>query len=310
MNFAAFDLNLLRVFDAMMQERSATRAGDRVGLSQPAVSAALGRLRYALGDELFIRQGNEMVPTPRALALAEPLHDALVRLEQVLAKTAEFDPAQEIRDFRLLGADFFAMLLMPRLSKQIAAVAPGIGLRLVDTARGDVDRLLIADDIDMALERPLELPEWISRQILFRSPFVIIAAKGHRRLKAAGVREGETIPLDLFCELPHALRSVDGSTTGWVADALATQGRKRRVTLTLAHFYAVCLAVAEGELLAAMPVQFTDAYAEKLGLAIYQSPIPLPVPEISLYWHKRHDEDPAHRWLRAQIVSAVAPLVI
>ena len=310
MNFAAFDLNLLRVFDAMMQERSATRAGDRVGLSQPAVSAALGRLRYAVGDELFIRQGNEMVPTPRALALAEPLHDALARLEQALSASAVFDPRQAVRDFRLLGADFFAMLLLPQLSQQIAAVAPGIGLRLVDSARGDVDRLLIADEIDMALERPLELPEWISRQPLFLSPFVIVAAEGHRRLKAAGVKEGETIPLDLFCELPHALRSIDGSTTGWVADALAREGRKRRVVLTLAHFYAVCLAVAEGELIAAMPIQFTRAYAKSLGLVAYESPIPLPVPEISLYWHKRHDDDPAHRWLREQIIAAVAPLVV
>jgi DNA-binding transcriptional LysR family regulator len=129
MNFAAFDLNLLRVFDALLQERSATRAGERVGLSQPAVSAALSRLRHALGDELFVRQGNEMVPTPRALALAEPLHDALARLEQMLTASPQFDPCAAMRDFRLLGADFFAMLLMPRLSQQVAAAAPGITWR-------------------------------------------------------------------------------------------------------------------------------------------------------------------------------------
>jgi DNA-binding transcriptional LysR family regulator len=310
MNFAAFDLNLLRVFDALLQERSATRAGERVGLSQPAVSAALSRLRHALRDELFVRQGNEMVPTPRALALAEPLHDALARLEQMLTASPQFDPCAAMRDFRLLGADFFAMLLMPRLSQQVAAAAPGITLRLLDSARGDVDRLLMAGEIDMALERPLELAEWISRQLLFRSPFAIIAAKEHAGLKAAKIREGEKIPLDLFCDLPHALRSIDGSTTSWVSDALAERGRKRRVVLTLPQFYSVGLAVAAGELIAAVPVQFARAYAKELGLALYEPPFSMPVPEISLYWHKRHDDDAAHRWLRQQIAAACAPLIV
>jgi DNA-binding transcriptional LysR family regulator len=310
MNFATFDLNLLRVFDALIQERSATRAGDRVGLSQPAVSAALSRLRHALGDELFIRQGNEMVPTPRALALAEPLHDALARLEQALYGTERFDPASAVRDFRLLGADFFALLLMPALAQKLSAEAPSISLRLLDSARGDIDRLLIADEIDMALERPLDVPDWISRQLLFRSPFVIIAARRNEALAAAKVKPGAVIPLDLFCALPHVLRSIDGTTTGSIADALNAHGRKRRVVLTLAQFYAVGLAVSRGPLLAAVPVQFARAFADELELALYEPPVPVPVPDISLYWHKRHDGDPAHRWLREQIVAAVEPFVV
>ncbi|HYM32871.1 MAG TPA: LysR family transcriptional regulator [Candidatus Cybelea sp.] len=305
MNFAAFDLNLLRVFDALMRERSATRAGERVGLSQPAVSAALNRLRHALGDELFVRQVNEMVPTPRAVALAEPLRDALEQVQRALYGTAEFDPSSTVRDFVLLGADIFAMMLMPNLLAKVSAAAPGIGLRLLDSARGDVARLLIADDIDMALERPLDLPEWISRQLLFRSPFVIIAAKNNPAIAAARVKEGEAIPLDLFCTLPHGLRSIDGSTSGFMADALAAVGRRRRVVLTLAQFYALALAVSKGSLLAAMPTEFAHAYAGELGLAIYQPPFEVPVPEINLYWHRRHDQDPAHRWLREQIVAGV-----
>jgi DNA-binding transcriptional LysR family regulator len=244
------------------------------------------------------------------LALAEPLHDALARLEQTLTSAAGFDPRAAVRDFRLLGADFFAMLLMPKLSQQIAAAAPAISLRLIDTARGGADRLLMADEIDMALDRPLEVAEWISRQVLFRSPFVIIAARRHARLKAARIKEGDAIPLDLFCELLHAMQSVDGSTTGWVADALAERGRKRRVALTLPQFYGVSLAVAAGELVAAIPLQFARAYASPLGLAIYEPPFAMPVPEISLYWHKRHDEDAAHKWLREQIVAAVEPFVV
>jgi DNA-binding transcriptional LysR family regulator len=304
MNFAVFDLNLLRVFDALMCERSATRAGERVGLSQPAVSAALNRLRHLLGDELFVRQANEMVPTPRALALGEPLRDALTRIEQALSVGARFDPAAEVRDFTLLGADFVSMLMMPGLFETVARLAPGIGLRLLDSARGDVDQLLINDKIDMAVERPLELPEWISRQMLFRSPFAIIAAKGHPELTAAGVQDSDPIPLDLFCTLPHALRSIDGSTSGFISDALMAMGRRRRVVLTLPQFYGVALAVSRGRLVAAVPEQFAHAVASELQLAIYQPPISIPVPEISLYWHRRHDAEPAHRWLREQVAAA------
>lgn len=304
MNFAAFDLNLLRVFDAVMRERSATRAGERIGLSQPAVSAALNRLRHLLGDELFVRQVNEMVPTPRALALAEPLHDALVRIEEVLSAGGRFDPAAAVRSFTLLGADFFSMLMMPGLSETVSAVAPGISLHLLDSARGDVDQLLINDKIDMAVERPLELPEWISRRMLFRAPFAVIAARGHPELAAARVKEGDAIPLDLFCTLPHALRSIDGSTTGSVSDALAAMGRRRQVVLTLPQFYGVALAVSRGRLLAAVPEQFAHAVAAELRLGIYQSPIPIPVPDVSLYWHRRHDDEPAHRWLREQVIAA------
>jgi DNA-binding transcriptional LysR family regulator len=304
MNFAAVDLNLLRVFDALMRERSATRAGERVGLSQPAVSAALGRLRHLLGDELFVRQANEMVPTPRALALGEPLRDALARIEQALSAGARFDPAAEVRDFTLLGSDFVSMLMMPDLFETVARLAPGIGLRLLDSARGDVDQLLINDKIDMAVERPLELPDWISRQTLFRSSFAIIAAKGHPDLAAAGVHEGDSIPLDLFCTLPHALRSIDGSTTGYISDALATMGRRRRVVLTLPQFYGVARAVSRGHLLAGVPEHFARAVASELQLGIYRPPISVPVPQLSLYWHRRHDHEPAHRWLRQQVVAA------
>jgi DNA-binding transcriptional LysR family regulator len=304
MNFAAFDLNLLRVFDALMRERSATRAGERVGLSQPAVSAALNRLRHLLADELFVRQANEMVPTPRALVLAPPLSDALDRIERALSAGAGFDPAAEMRSFTLMGADFFSMLMMPGLSETVSGLAPGISLHLIDSARGDVDQLLINDKIDMAIERPLDLPDWISRRMLFTSPFAVIAAKRHPDLAAAGVKEGDALPLDLFCALPHALRSIDGSTTGFVSDTLAAMGRRRKVVLTLPQFYGVGLAVSRGRLLAAVPQQFAHAVARELELAIYQPPIAIPVPEVRLYWHRRHDESPAHRWLREQVVAA------
>jgi DNA-binding transcriptional LysR family regulator len=306
MNFASFDLNLLRVFHALLRERSVTRAGDRLALSQPAVSAALSRLRHALGDELFLRQGNAMVPTDRAQALAAPIAEALAALEGALAAATGFDPASAERVFTLAGADFFSNLLMPELFERVAAAAPGITLRLVDNARGDVATLLGEQDVDIALDAPAEIPDWVASLPLFTSPFTVVAARGMAAL--AEVPEGAPMPLDLFCALPHALRSVDGSLTGFTDTALARIGRARRVMLALPHFHAVALAVARGRLIAALPRQFADAVAAELGLASYAPPIPIPAPEISLYWHRRRDHDPAQRWLREQVVRAVATI--
>jgi DNA-binding transcriptional LysR family regulator len=303
-NFASFDLNLLRVFDALMRERSVTRAGALIGLSQPAVSNALNRLRHALDDELFVRRGNDMVPTPRAETLAERVRDALAQVEQALAGDMRFDPAAADRIFTLLGADFFATLLLPDLAERIAALAPRIALRLIDSASGDVERLLRENAIDAALERPLEMPEWISRQPLFGSPFAVIAARGHKDLKK--LKPGAQLPLETFCALPHAIRSIDGSMTGLVDDALRKSGAARRVMLALPNFQGIARAVARGRLIAAVPVQFATAVARDLDLAIYAPPVEVPVPEISMYWHKRHDRNPAHRWLRGQIMDATA----
>ncbi len=307
-NMASFDLNLLRAFDALIRERSVTRAGERIGLSQPAVSAALARLRQALDDQLLIRQGNEMVPTPRALDLAAPLREALAQIERTLGAVLGFDPSRAERAFTLLGADFFSTLLMPGLAERVATAAPGVTLRFLDSSRGDVDRLLAEDVIDLALERPLEVPDWIARNLLFSSPFVIIAAREHPAIAAAGIRPGEALPLDLFCALPHALRSIDGSMSGWVDQTLAVTGRQRRVVLALPHFFAIGRAVAQGRVIAAVPVQFARATAEDLRLAVYELPFPVPAPDVQLYWHRRREADPGHAWLRGLVLEAARAL--
>ena len=306
MNLNALDLNLLRVFDALMRERSVTRAGERIGLSQPAVSAALNRLRHLVGDQLFVRRGNDMVPTPRAEDLSVPVRSALAEIEKAFAGGAAFDPARAQRTFTFMGADFFSMRLMPELTRRVSAVAPGIVLRLLDSARGDVDRLLQEDAIDAALERPLQVPEWISSALLFTSPFVIIAATGNPQL--AGIAAGKTIPLDLFCAMSHAIRSIDGSLNGFIDGALEAVGRCRRVVLALPHFHGIALSVAASGLIAAVPKQVADILPKDLGLTVYQPPVAMSEPEVRMYWHSRHDDDPAHRWIRAEILAALAPL--
>lgn len=310
MNFAAFDLNLLRVFDALMRERSATRAGDMIGLSQPAVSNALNRLRHALKDELFVRRGNDMVPTPRAEAMAERVRDALAALEQTVTRDASFDPATAERIFTLFGSDFFSLHLMPSFASRLAKVAPGVVLRYIDSASGDVERLLRDNTIDVALEAPMPMPDWVSRDVLFTSPFAVIAARDNAAIRKAGIKPGTKLPLKLFCDLPFALRSIDGSLSGMVDDALRKVGASRRVVLTLPQFQAVARAVAEGRLIAAVPVQFARLVAKDLGLAIYRLPIDVRAPEVLLYWHRRNADNPAQKWLRAELLAAAKPFQI
>lgn len=308
MNLNALDLNLVRVLDALLREKSVTRAGDQIGLSQPAVSAALNRLRHALNDQLFVRRGNDMVPTPRAESLAEPVRAALREIERAFQTATGFDPATLRRTFTFMGADFFSMLLMPPFTARVAAMAPGVSFRFLDSARGDVSRLLQEDQVDVALERPLDVADWVSSLPLFWSPFVVVASRDNAALARAGVREGEEIPLDLFCELPHALRSIDGSMSGFTDDALGKMGRTRRVMLALPHFQAVALAVADGPYVAAIPMQFAAVAAKCLPLAVYNAPIPIPPPLVKMYWHARHDDEAPHRWIREQIMAEVEAL--
>lgn len=306
MNFAAVDLNLLRVFDAMMLELSTVRAGERVGLSQPAVSSALGRLRHIVGDELFVRDGNRMTPTPRALALKEPVRAALRQLEAALVAGAGFDPATSDRSFILLGSDYFSSLLMPRLAQQAVPEAPFVTFQMLDHPSSEVLGLLSDGFTDAALDRELDTPEWIARKTLFRSYILCAAAKGHPVLKRHGIKPGARIPPEVFCEIPQVILSMDGGRTGTIDDALRDHGLKRHVAMTVPHFQAVALSVAAGPLIGNLPVHFAWHAAASLPIELYLPPFDPPKLDVCLYWHRRLDRDPASLWLRAHIERALA----
>ncbi|MBB4051340.1 DNA-binding transcriptional LysR family regulator [Devosia subaequoris] len=301
MNWAAVDLNLLRVFDAMMLELNTTRAGDRVGLSQPAVSSALGRLRHITGDVLFVREGNRMVPTARAEQLAEPIRAALRGIEEALGRIASFEPATARRAFRILGSDYFSTLLMPGLARAVRESAPGITIQMLDYPSSAVARLLSDGAVDVAVDSKSEMPDWVASHRLFRSRMVSIVRRDHPVVAHSGLRPGERIPEDLFCMLPHVLMSMDGSLTGTVDHALKQQGLSRAIAVTVPHFHAVALAVAEAGLIGNLPIHFAERVAPLLDLDIYELPFPPPPVDVMLYWHSRHGPDAAHAWLRDMI---------
>ncbi len=305
-NFTTFDLNLLRVLDALLREGSTVRAGNRLGLSQPAVSSALARLRHSLGDELFVRQGLGLVPTDYARGLATPLRAELDRLETLLRGPDRFDPATAVLNFRIAGSDFFADMLMPRLAEKLGPIAPRVRVQLVDLVPESYISSLDRYEADMALIPDGEYGDWVERMPMFWSSFVVIGRTGNPLL--AGIEPGAAIPLDLFCELGHILFSPEGNTRAMGDAALERIGRSRRVVMTLPVFSGVCRTVARGNALSLVPRQIAEMLAEELGLRIYLPPMPIPTPLIIGAWHRRASENPAHKWMREQIAAILRPL--
>ena len=305
---AAFDLNLLRVLDALLREGSTVKAGARVGLSQPAVSAALNRLRHALGDDLFLRRGQGLEPTDYAKSLAIPLRRILDELEALLGGPAEFVPAQSNASFKLSGSDFFAEMLMPALAERISTRAPGMRVQLVDLVPNDYVETLEKYEVDIALIPRTEFPDRVAHRPVFWSTFSVIARSGHPRLARAGIAPGDVVPVDLFCDLGHVLFSPEGKLKAMGDAALARVGRERRVVMTLPVFSGVYRAVGGSDLIALLPTQLATHVAKRAGLDVYKPPMPIDPALITMVWHRRSSATPAHRWLRDLIAEILAPL--
>lgn len=308
MNIANFDLNLLRVLDAMLRETSTVKAGRRIGLSQPAVSAALARLRHALGDELFVRRGNRLVATDYARSLAVPLRTILDELERLLSGPTPFDPSTSTATFKLSGSDFFAELLMPRLADIVSRRAPGMRVQLVDLVPDSYVGSLERYEVDMAIIPRADFPDWVDSRPAFWSTFSVVARKGHPVLRRAGVRMGDTMPLDLFCTIGHVLFSPEGRLKAMGDAALARIGRERRVVMSLPVFAGVYRAVAQSDLIALLPTRLAEHAARTTGIRIYRPPVTIAPALMTMVWHKRSSATPEHCWLRDLIAGILLPL--
>lgn len=306
MNFATFDLNLLRVLDALLIEGSTVGAAKRLGLSQSAVSGALSRLRHALDDALFVRHGNRLVATDYAIGLIGPVRQELERIEVMLSPPAQFDPQAASGTFRITASDFFAELLMPRLADTLHKKAPGIRAQLVDLVAQDYVSSLERRNADLALIPDMTLPDWVSREPLFRSPFHVIARRDNPGV--AGLASGQMMPLDIFCTLRHVLFSPEGKIASLGDAALARVGRKRQVAMTVPVFSGVCRAVRESDLIALVPAQLAADVANTFDLCVLQPPMPIDPPLIVGIWHKRSGTTPLSIWMRDQVFGIMRAL--
>lgn len=296
MNLAAIDLNLLVAFEALMEERNVTRAGQRIGLAQPSMSSALTRLRALFGDELFIRTAAGMQPTTRALALSLPIGEALGRIRTTLAPDTAFDPATARRRLTIAVTDYGDLVVVPALVALLRQEAPGIDL-VVRPIADPASSLAALErgDLDALIGGHLPGSARIMRQRLFDEDFVCIRDKA----RAAG----EPLTAGEFLALPHALfSSAGGDGSPGVIDAiLAMEGRKRRIAVTLAHVVAVPFAVAGTDLVATMARRVARRFAEIAGVALITLPYEAPPFAIDLLHSRRATADPALAWFLATI---------
>jgi DNA-binding transcriptional LysR family regulator len=290
----ALDVPLLRALDALLAERHVTRAARRLGMTQSAASHALGRLRAVMGDPLFVRGPRGVVPTDRALALGPEVRALLDRIDALTHEGVPFDPARLDRTFVLGGADFAEVLLMPRLVRAIAARAPRVGFasRPIGT---DVEGALESGTIDVALGVFPTAPPRLVRRKLFDETFVCMLRRGHPVLK-------RPLTPERFAALPHVLISPRGTGGGAVDDALAPLGLTRRIAVRTATFVAAPILVSETDCIVTLPLRMAQAMAKGRRLVLVPPPVRVPGFAVSMLFHERSRSEPAHTWLREEIV--------
>lgn len=298
LDLANFNLNLLVALDGLLSQRSVTAAAKRVRVTPSAMSHSLSELRQLLDDPLLVRSGRGMVLTPRAEALAGPLHTLLKDVERVLRGSATFDPATASRRFVIAAPDFLATLLMPPLVDAVTRDAPGISLEVVPSTRRGNAWLLETGDADLALGAIVDEAPGIRRMDLCTEGFACAARKGHPLIDGA-------IDLKTYIETPHVLITLgDDAAPTWVDQALAKVGKKRHVALRVRYFMAAPLIVARSDLLLTGPSMLIRYFAELAPLQVLRPPIELPTYPEEAYWHERFDDDAAHTWLRSCVKKA------
>jgi DNA-binding transcriptional LysR family regulator len=296
MNIAGLNLNLLPVLDALLAERSVSRAGARLGLSQPAVSNALAQLRALLGDPLLVRKGGGMVPTERALELAGPLRAALLALEQGLDPAPAFDPAGAERSFTIVTNDFVAFAILPRLLGRLQREAPRVRLQVRAWQEHYVPPDLARGDADLVLGFDRGLPPGHHETPLFDDHFVFVARKGHPRVHGS-------ITLPTYTKLAHVLVSHEPNGRGVVDDVLATRGLTRTVALRVSHFLLVPPILATTDYVAALSEIVARPMARTLPLQILKMPIHIAGAAVQMIWHERTQPSAAHAWLRGVVTE-------
>lgn len=308
LNFRTLDLNLLRVFDEVMSERSLTRAAQNLALTQPAVSNAIRRLRITLGDELVQRHGQGIEPTARALAIWPAVRETLQQLQQLLAPT-HFEPSKATNTFVLAMADATAAELMPGLIESLERDATGISIRLVPLTTRDPRGLLENESVDLAIGFfPAVVSDLTARaqvgkavnfvqEQLYGGEYVCVMRKDHPLAHGP-------MTLKRYCTARHLLVSFSGRAFGFIDEALAALGHQRRIVLTVNQFFTASEVVAHSDLLTVLPRHFLSVTGIAGELTWRELPFEAPRVRVDALWHRRYAHDSAHLWLRQTVNQA------
>jgi DNA-binding transcriptional LysR family regulator len=295
------DLNLLVALEALLGERSVTKAAARLGLTPSAMSHALSRLRATFEDELLVRTRGGMIATPRGEQLLGPLRRALHDLADIVGGRAEFDPRTARRELTVATTDYVEAVLLPLLLARISASAPGVQLRIRQLEQSDVAAPLESGTFAVAVGAAFTEATGLRQQALFSEEMVCICREGHPGVK-------KQLDLETYLGLRHVLVSVRGGSHSGVDARLAEIGRKREVALMIPHFLAGPLIVASSDLVLTAPTRLVAQLASALSLRILTPPLAFPGFTIRQVWHERYQDEPAHLWLRQQIFEAAAVL--
>ena len=299
MNMTDLDLNLLRVFDAIATEGSVTVAGERIGLSQPAMSNALARLRQLFDDPLFVRTPRGMRPTPFAQQLAQPVREALRLIQTALQQHAGFDPRSSGNTFRFYMSDIGEMVFLPGLLERVKHDAPGVKIEVVRIPIKDVHAALEAGEIDLAVGFLPGLTTGMRQQPLFREHYVCMLRADHPLI-------GARISAKQFREAAHVLVSYAGTGHQVIEETFIAEGLSERIAVRVPHFLVVPMILARTDLIVTVPSRVAAVFARLGNFKVLKLPLAMPSFEVRLHWHERFHQDPANRWLREVMAELYA----
>lgn len=293
LNLRSIDLNLLPVFVAVVEEGQLSRAALRLGMSQPAVSAALQRLRLSVDDVLFTRSRNGLSPTPRAQALYQQVNNGLQTLIEALDPGQGFNPAHSERVLRLIAVDYFETLMLGSLIREVRQHSPTLGIEVLPQQEGWQRQLLNAE-VDMVLDSQMPEDERITGEKISEEQLVVVARRDHPGIKGK-------ISLDDFLQAEHVVLPLRERRVLPLDEILGRPGWRRRVGAHVGHYGNLLSVASQTDLIATVPKRLAMVQAQALKLQVLDFPVPTPAVPIYLMWPKALDKDPAHRWFRQRI---------
>lgn len=296
-----YDLNLLPVFMALMEERSVTRAAVRLGITQPALSNALNRLRDTLRDPLFIRERYGIKPTQFAEEIAPVILETLARLDEVIIGRQHFDPATSTRQFNIAPNSFVEIVLMPRIIAKLRQQAPGVKVSLTPYGNDLTETGVISGTTDMALGRIIDPPDNLIVQHLMDDGLACVVRADHPDI-------ADSLSREQYEQLRHVNVLPPGRMRVGLFQTLERQGLRRDLAISVTHFLAVPEIIAVTDYCATLPRLICRQIAKDPRLKIVPSPVDLGSFPVEIAWHVRYRQDPAHQWLRQLLVETAAEL--
>lgn len=303
-NFRTFDLNLLKVFEAVLTDRSVSKAADKLGMSQPAISNALNRLRQQIDDPLFVRTPTGMDPTPKARELAFAVNAGLTSIRAGLLAGAKFDPAVSKRLFTLLMTDVGEISFLPPLLEALKNHAPNIDIRVLEAGLETYGDLLEGGLADLALGR-IALSDAFESELIHSSPFVVLMGKENTLLNAKSGKLNQISYKDYF-KARHILVQPRGASADPIRIALGKDASLRQIALTVPHATVLPGIMRNTNLFATIPKVAADNLIAAGAGALHAVPVPFDVEpnHVYLWWHRRNSADAGHKWLRDTLANA------